>query len=109
MRTEFSAKIKMTAWERCKGCCETCGAKIIGTAEYDHVIPDAIGGTATLDNVAVLCRTCHRAKTSGEDMPRIAKTRRQHAKHIGATGSKRKIASRGFGWGRPNVKHLEDL
>jgi 5-methylcytosine-specific restriction enzyme A len=84
-RREFTAKIKVAAFERADGRCEECTARLAaGNVEYDHRIPDALGGDPTLDNCVVLCRACHRTKTSGQDVPRIAKKNRQHAKHIGA-------------------------
>lgn len=84
MRREFPSKVKLAAFERAKGHCEKCGAKIIGAAQVDHVIPDALGGEPTLDNAECLCKTCHAFKTGKHDVPRIAKTKRQRAKHIGA-------------------------
>lgn len=79
MRKEFSSRIKRDAFMRCGGICEgdNCGAKLsIGKFAYDHVIPDALGGDPTLDNCQVLCRACHKEKSSRQDIPRIAKTKR---------------------------------
>jgi 5-methylcytosine-specific restriction endonuclease McrA len=95
-RTEFTAKIKLAAFERAKGRCEKCLCMIV-SAHYDHVIPDQLGGEATLDNCECLCVRCHRAKTSTEDIPRIAKAKRQQRKHLGIDRPKRKIPSRPFG------------
>lgn len=97
MRKEFPSKIKLAAWERCGGNCECCHARILGRAEYDHILPDALGGEPVLTNVQVLCSKCHRLKTSGEDVPRIAKTKRTRRKAIGAwPKASRPIQSRGF-------------
>lgn len=85
MRQEFTAKTKLAAWDRCGGRCERCTAKIIGGPEYDHIVPAAIGGSAELDNCAVLCRTCHSLKTSKTDVPQIAKSKRIRAKSANAT------------------------
>lgn len=85
-RTEFTTKIKLAAWQRCKGICEACGLKILGGAEYDHVIPDALGGETTLGNCECVCAKCHRAKTN-DDVSRIAKAKRQQANYIGAKSS----------------------
>lgn len=86
IRREFSKKVRIAAWERSGGHCEKCTAKIYGGngPHYDHVLPDALGGEPTLDNCQVLCKTCHGGKTSGEDVPRIAKAKRGHEKRIGA-------------------------
>jgi len=97
MRREFSSKVKLAAWERCQGICECCHARILGRPEYDHILPDAMGGGPELPNCQVLCSKCHRLKTSGEDVPRIAETKRIKRKAINAWPKpKRKIQSRGF-------------
>lgn len=90
-RTEFAAKVRVAAFERAGGCCEECSVSIRpgNGPEYDHRIPDALGGEATLENCAVLCRNCHGAKTAKQDVPRIAKAKRVHAKHIGAKPKRR--------------------
>lgn len=97
MRKEFTASVKLEAWERCGGFCADCLTKIIGRPEYDHIIPDALGGEPTLDNCQVLCSKCHRLKTSERDVPRIAKTKRQKRKALNAwPKTKRPLRSRGF-------------
>lgn len=97
MRQEFKSSVKLEAWDRCKGHCEVCLARIIGRPEYDHILPDALGGEPVLTNCQVLCSKCHRAKTSGEDVPRIARAKRQHRKSINAwPKTKRPLRSRGF-------------
>lgn len=97
VRREFTQKVKVQAFELAGGKCQTCGLKIRGGAEYDHIIPCALGGEASLENCAVLCSACHRRKTSGEDVPRISKAKRIHAKRIGAWKSAYPpIRSRGF-------------
>lgn len=97
MRREFPAKVKLAAWERSGGHCEGCLARIVGRAEYDHVLPDWLGGEPTAENCRVLCSKCHRLKTSTEDVPRIAKTKRLERKAIGAwPKSARPLRSRGF-------------
>lgn len=84
MRTEFSAKIKAAAALRADGNCEGCGRRLLtGDFHYDHTIPDGIGGEATLDNCAVLCKSCHSLKTTVEDVPRIAKAKRNYRKARG--------------------------
>jgi 5-methylcytosine-specific restriction endonuclease McrA len=92
-RSEFSKSTKLAAWERCGGYCEDCGGKIF-TAEYDHIVPCAIGGTNDLDNCRVLCRRCHRAKTSAVDVPQIAKSRRINEKRAGVR--RRRTGFRGW-------------
>ena len=83
-RREFSRAVMAAAAERAKGHCEQCTRKLLsGDFHFDHVIPDALGGEPTLENCAVLCRSCHAAKTTKGDVPRIAKMKRQRAAHIG--------------------------
>ncbi len=84
MRTEFSAKVKAAAAMRANGNCEECTRKLLtGDFHYDHVIPDALGGEPTLENCAVLCRSCHGIKTAKADVPRIAKANRNWRKARG--------------------------
>jgi 5-methylcytosine-specific restriction protein A len=45
---------------RAKGRCEECGAP---GAQVDKIIPQAEGGTWTLDNTQYLCKPCHDLKT----------------------------------------------
>lgn len=98
-RAEFSRKTKALAFERAKGRCQSCKNKIIaanGPAQYDHIIPAAVGGSNELDNCQVLCkRPCHDLKTHATDVPEIAKTKRIRDKHTNAKGK----SQRGFkGW-----------
>ena len=94
-RIEFTAKIKVAAFQRSKGYCENCKCRLV-SAEYDHRVPLMMGGESTLENCQVYCKTCHAAKTHKEDVPRIAKAKRIEAKHIGAKRPKQKLESRGF-------------
>jgi 5-methylcytosine-specific restriction protein A len=91
MRREFPASVRVAAFERAGGSCEKCTAPLVGSnrPQYDHAIPDAVGGEPTLANCLVLCRSCHGRKTSGKDVPEIAKTKRIRAKHLGAAGKPR--------------------
>ncbi len=92
MRREFSAKVKVAAYERSQGRCEGCGSVLhVGRFAYDHQIPDGLGGEPTLENCMVLCTSCHGAKTAGADVPRIATMKRQKAKHLGAKTTSRPI------------------
>lgn len=111
MRHEFGAKIKAAALKRCMNpqgvpLCECdhgglrCKAPMrSGNLFFDHVVPDGLGGEPTLENCAVLCKTCHDRKTFGSDNPRMQKADRQRKKHFGLTGPKRKIPQRVNPWG----------
>ena len=79
MRSEFSAKVKAAAAMRANGQCEECTRQLLtGDFHYDHEIPDALGGSSDLSNCRVLCRSCHSDKTTGEDIPRISKAKRNY-------------------------------
>ena len=93
MRREFPPKVKVAAFERAKGRCECCRVVIRpgNGPEYDHRVPDAVGGEPTLENCEVLCRNCHGAKTATGDIPAIAKTKRIRRKHINADDKRGKF------------------
>jgi len=83
-RRTFSTKRYLERLLSFNGRCAHCECKI-GAAtglEWDHVIPVAMGGDDSLDNLQPLCKTCHRAKTSA-DVKAIAKAKRMEAKHLG--------------------------
>lgn len=91
MRQEFPEKVKIAAFERAAGKCERCTSPLVGSnrPQYDHSTPDAVGGEPTLANCVVLCRSCHARKTSENDIPEIAKTKRIRSKHLNAKGKRR--------------------
>lgn len=99
-RSEFTDKTKKAAFGRSGGHCETCGSKIVGVAEYDHAVPCAVGGTNDLSNCRVLCRKCHRVKTSERDVPQIAKSTRIYEKRAGLRRSRRPFPKRVDPWGK---------
>lgn len=77
-RKEFSKTVKSQAAQRAAGHCEKCGKKLrAGEFHYDHVVPDGLGGTPTLDNCMVLCLPCHKDKTRLQDNPVMQKADRQ--------------------------------
>lgn len=84
MRSEFSQKVKAQAFLRAQNKCEGCGGNIKHkTVNYDHDLPDDLGGDPTLENCKVLCVACHKEKTRTVDMPRIAKGRRIRKREMG--------------------------
>lgn len=95
---EFTAKIKIAAFERANGHCEECGCRLV-SAQYDHILPVMLGGESTMENIQVLCIKCHRLKTTQADIPRIAKTKRIAAKHRGAKTTRNPLpGSKASGW-----------
>lgn len=96
-RREFSGKVMAAAALRANGKCESCTRKLLtGDYHYDHVIPDAMGGEPTLDNCAVLCKSCHSIKTRTADVPQIAKAKRRERKRFGIKGERKIRAWRKF-------------
>ncbi len=90
-RREFPRSVKVAAFKRSGGYCEDCGQKLFaGNIEYDHGQADFFGGEPTLHNCRVICRGCHRSKTSAS-APIMAKTRRQEAKNAGIRKPKSRL------------------
>ncbi len=79
------------------GCGRGCDLR--GQAvEYDHMIPLALGGADSLENIQALLYECHKAKTA-LDVRRIRKADRQRKHHETGRSRARKGApmqSRGF-------------
>lgn len=61
---EFSRPTRRRLMERAGGKCESCGTA--EHLEFDHVVPCHLGGTNDEGNGQVLCRECHRQKTTTE-------------------------------------------
>ena len=83
------------------GICHICGGKIqVGEAwDADHVIPQALTGDDSDDNLRPAHAACHRgveSKTS-DDVRVIAKAKRVHARHIGAKAPSRNPLAGGKG------------
>ena len=87
---EFPRKIKAEAFKRANGHCEACRLPFKGGAEYDHILPVALGGEPTLANCRAICAACHKLKTA-EDIGRIRKADRQGDKASGAIAPKASI------------------
>jgi hypothetical protein len=124
-RTEFPQKVRKLAFARC--CrdgtqpgipqCERpgCGAVLrSGNIEYEHLIPDGLGGTPTLDNCGVWCAVpCSSVKTHSVDNPTMRKADRVTKRAFGLMPKKQAIKSPGFAKknrthaGRPPVARKE--
>lgn len=85
-RQFFSTSFRLNLFLKRKGTCASCYIKIdAGKAwDIDHILPLALGGTNEPENLQILCKPCHQSKTSQSDIPRIAKTKRLKARHLGA-------------------------
>jgi hypothetical protein len=99
-RKEFSTRTKAKAFHRAGGNCESCTCRLsVGKFHYDHDNPDGLTGEPTLENCRVLCTACHSVKTTTQDVPRIAKAKRNEARHIGAKTSRNPMpGSKGSRW-----------
>ena len=98
----FSAT-RLDTFLNSQGKCCSCKFKIDPGQSWDldHIIPRALGGSDDPSNMQVLCRACHRNKTRHHDVPRIAKSKRQKARHLGARRSRAIIpGSRQSPWKR---------
>ncbi len=98
-RSEFSVATKKAAKERAGENCENCGAVFSASnpPNFDHEIPDGLGGDNTIDNCRVLGgKCCHEEKTHKVDRPMMAKADRLYKKNNGLTKAKRKWPSRPF-------------
>ncbi len=100
-RKKHSERERVALFEAHHGICHICEGQIQPGQAWDwsHDIPLAAGGPDTVANSAPAHAKCHRGKgsrTATVDMPRIAKTKRQHARHIGAEAPKQQIQSQGF-------------
>lgn len=96
--TPYAWKARIWASQdfRCALCWVRLGAP--EDAEYDHVVPLALGGRHDIMNIEALCRTpCHLEKTKA-DIRRIAKAKRIARKNDPSTRPvpKRKLQGRGF-------------
>jgi hypothetical protein len=52
--------VRLAVWERDGGRCVECGTDF--DLQYDHVIPVALGGATTTENLQLLCGRCNRRK-----------------------------------------------
>jgi hypothetical protein len=56
-RKALPTALRRQLWERADSRCEVCGAG--GKLETHHILPVRDGGGDTLENMQVLCHTCH--------------------------------------------------
>lgn len=101
-RSEFPASVKREALERSKGICEChliphvfnvfCG-RPLGPANtfFEHIDCDNLRKDNSLQNCAVLTRTCFRFKTAHHDLPVIAKAKRNFDSHNGIARPRRTL------------------
>jgi len=59
-RDVIAEEVRLAVWRRDAGRCVSCGSK--ERLQFDHVIPVALGGAGTVENLQLLCGTCNGAK-----------------------------------------------
>jgi 5-methylcytosine-specific restriction endonuclease McrA len=59
-REPLPRDVRLAVWRRDRGRCRECGSGF--DLQYDHVIPLALGGASSVDNLQLLCADCNRAK-----------------------------------------------
>jgi HNH endonuclease len=59
-RQPVPREVRRTVFERDGGKCAQCGSNF--DLQYDHIIPVALGGATTVDNLQLLCGDCNREK-----------------------------------------------
>lgn len=103
-RKEPTKAEKVAAWNRVNGICELCGKPVAlagAGVEYDHDSMRAITGDDSVENLRPTHPKCHQDKTSGHDIPLIAKVRRQEA-------MTRPKVKKPFGLSHPTLKRKMD-
>lgn len=100
-RTEFSRATRQAALRRAGLRCEAsgpryglkegqrCNCSLSLGVQFDHDVPDQLGGDNSLENCRAVCVQCHRIKTRG-DIRQIRKSDRQRDKHSGTMAKKGK-------------------
>lgn len=85
-RRQLSTRARLDFFLAQKGRCASCTMPIPPGKgwDIDHIIPLALGGSDTTENMQILCRPCHGTKTAKRDVPAITKAERATARHLGA-------------------------
>ena len=106
-RTEFSRATRQAALKRSGLKCEAsgpryglkvgqrCNCNLSLGVQFDHDVPDQLGGDNSLENCRAVCVQCHRIKTRG-DIQQIRKSDRQRDKHNGILKPKSSLSKSKF-------------
>ena len=71
---------------RAGGLCQAAEGCLIAGTEVDHIVPRAVGGSDTAENLQLLCQWHHRQKTNAElkqTRKKISPPYRETLKHPG--------------------------
>ena len=100
-RGNLSTRKKLAIWEKEKGLCYVCGAKLkAGGFVFEHIRALELGGEDGVDNIRLTCRPCATAKTK-VDHQTAAKAKRQKAVALGLKKSKTPLPfGKGSKWKR---------
>lgn len=106
-RTEFTKATKRAALTRSGHKCEAagprygfeegqrCNCNLSLGVQFDHDVPDGLGGDTSLENCRAVCIRCHSFKTRN-DVAQIAKMKRQQDRNNGIKKPGPKIKSAPF-------------
>ena len=61
-REPIPENVRSKVWRRDRGRCVQCGSK--ENLQFDHIIPVSKGGTTTVANLQLLCKTCNLKKSA---------------------------------------------
>ena len=81
----MSTTRRLKIWERHGGVCCLCDLPIDGVRDkwiVEHIVPLGLGGADDDTNTAPAHERCRRVKDR-QDVPQIAKMKRQRARHLG--------------------------
>lgn len=62
-REPISEDVRREVFRRDGGCCASCGTDEL--LQFDHLIPVALGGASSPENLQLLCAPCNRDKGAG--------------------------------------------
>ena len=60
-REAIPSELRRAVFERDGGHCVQCGSSF--ELQYDHILPVALGGATTPENLLLLCADCNREKS----------------------------------------------
>lgn len=95
--TPIPPRVRLRVWERCEGRCGECGRKLTPADTWivEHLVALVNGGANRENNLGITCGWCKPVKDARDvaDKSKVASLRK---KHLGITGPKRRMQSRGF-------------